>query len=154
MQTCQLKNCLTAVRDAQKQAPPLPAPAPGKKRGVGVSTLTHISGLMGTSASVHLRTDGTVAVNTGCVDLGQGSDTVMAQLAAGVLNIPLERVTYAAQDTDVSPYNWKTAGSRSTYMTGRSVVAATTVVRDAIFDHASELMECDSRTSSSAKAAW
>jgi CO/xanthine dehydrogenase Mo-binding subunit len=143
MTTCQLTNCLTAVRDAQKNALSLPAPKPGKKRGIGVSSLTHISGLMGTSASVHLRTDGTVAVNTGCVDLGQGSDTAMAQLAAGVLNIPLERVTYATQDTDVSPYNWKTAGSRSTYMTGRSVVAATTVVRDAILDHASELMECD-----------
>ncbi len=141
--TCQLTNCLVAVRDAQKNAASLPAPSPGKKRGIGFSALTHISGLMGTSASVHLRTDGSVAVNTGCVDIGQGSDTVMAQLAAGVLNIPIERVTYAAQDTDVSPYNWKTAGSRSTYMTGRSVVAATQVVRDAILDHASELMECD-----------
>ena len=49
----------------------------------------------------------------------------MVQIAPSVLNIPLERVTYAAQDTDVSPYNWKTAGSRSTYMTGRSVVVAT-----------------------------
>jgi len=143
LETCQLKNCLTAVRDAQAKAAPLPKPTPGKKRGIGFSSLTHISGLMGTSASVHLRTDGTVAVNTGCVDIGQGSDTVMAQLAAGVLNIGLERVTYAPQDTDLSPYNWKTAGSRSTYMTGRSVVAATMIVKNKILEHASELMECD-----------
>jgi CO/xanthine dehydrogenase Mo-binding subunit len=139
--TCQLKTCLEAVRDSQKAAPALP-PKAGRRRGIGFSSLTHISGLMGTSASVHLRTDGTVAVNTGCVDLGQGSDTVLAQLCAGILKFPLERVTYAAQDTDVSPYNWKTAGSRSTYMTGRAVVAASTVVREKILEHASEMLEC------------
>ena len=42
----------------------------------------------------------------------------------------------------MSPYNWKTAGSRSTYMTGRAVVAASVVVREKILEHASEMLEC------------
>lgn len=140
--TCQLSTCLERVREAQRRAPPLPAPRPGRKRGVGFASVTHISGLMGTSASVQLRGDGSVALNTGCVDIGQGSDTVMTQLCASVLKIPVERVAYAPQDSDLSPYNWKTAGSRSTYMTGRAVVAATHVVRDKLLQHASEIFEC------------
>jgi CO/xanthine dehydrogenase Mo-binding subunit len=140
--TCQLSTCLERVRAAQRRAAPLPPPRPGRRRGIGFASVTHISGLMGTSASVHLRADGSVALNTGCVDIGQGSDTVMTQLCASVLKIPVERVAYAPQDSDLSPYNWKTAGSRSTYMTGRAVVAATNVVREKLLQHASEIFEC------------
>jgi CO/xanthine dehydrogenase Mo-binding subunit len=140
--TCQLSTCLERVREAHRRAAPLAPPRPGRRRGVGFASVTHISGLMGTSASVHLRADGSVALNTGCVDIGQGSDTVMTQLCASVLKIPVERVAYAPQDSDLSPYNWKTAGSRSTYMTGRAVVAATNVVREKLLQHASEIFEC------------
>jgi CO/xanthine dehydrogenase Mo-binding subunit len=91
---------------------------------------------------VHLRTDGSVALNTGCVDLGQGSDTAMTQLCAASLKLPVERIAYATQDSDLSPYNWKTAGSRSTYMTGRAVVAASDIVREKILEHAAEMLEC------------
>ena len=89
------------------------------------AVMSHVSGLMGTAANVQLRTDGSIALATGCVDLGQGSDTVMVQICADALSVPIERVSYAPQDTDSSPYNWKTAGSRSTYMTGRAVAVAT-----------------------------
>ena len=73
--------------------------------------MSHISGLMGTSATVQLRTDGSIALATGCVDIGQGADTVMVQMCAELLGVPIERVSYARQDSDVSPYNWKTAGA-------------------------------------------
>ena len=49
----------------------------------------------------------------------------MVQICADALAVPIERVSYAPQDSDSSPYNWKTAGSRSTYMTGRAVAVAT-----------------------------
>lgn len=140
--TCQLRTCLERVREAQGSAAPLPAPRPDRKRAVGFSAVTHISGLMGTSASVHMRGDGTFALNTGCVDIGQGSDTVLTQLCASVLKVPVERIVYGTQDSDLSPYNWKTAASRSTYMTGRAVTAATGAVREKILEHAGELLEC------------
>lgn len=140
--TCQLAACLEKVRAAQRAAPALPPARPGRRRGVGVAAVAHISGLMGTSASVQMRGDGTFVLNTGCVDIGQGSDTVLTQLCAGVLKVPVDRIAYSTQDSDLSPYNWKTAGSRSTYMTGRAVVAATAVVRDKILEHAAEMFEC------------
>jgi CO/xanthine dehydrogenase Mo-binding subunit len=98
---------------------------------------------MGTAASVQLRADGTVSLNTGCVDIGQGSDTVLTQMCASVLQLPLSQIAYSQQDSDLSPYNWKTAGSRSTYMTGRAVAGAAEEARRKILDHAAEMMECD-----------
>jgi CO/xanthine dehydrogenase Mo-binding subunit len=139
--SCVLRECLMRVRDAQRAAPALPA-RPGRRRGVGFAVMSHVSGLMGTAAAVQLRTDGSVALSTGCVDIGQGSDTVMVQICADALGLPLERVSYAPQDSDASPYNWKTAGSRSTYMTGRAVAVATVDLRDKMLQHAGEMMEC------------
>ena len=139
--SCVLQACLAQARDAQRAAPPL-APRPGWKRGIGVAAMAHVSGLMGTAASLQLRTDGSVALSTGCVDLGQGADTVMVQICADALKIPVERVSYSNQDSDSSPYNWKTAGSRSTYMTGRAVAVATVEMRDRMLDRAAELLEC------------
>ncbi len=139
--SCVLREALTRVRDAQRAAPALP-PREGSRRGIGFAAISHISGLMGTSATVQLRTDGSIALATGCVDLGQGADTVMVQMCADLLGVPIERVSYAQQDSDVSPYNWKTAGSRSTYMTGRAVSVATIEMRQRMIDHAAQMMEC------------
>src|SRR4051812_30254912 len=139
--SCIERQCLERVRDAQRAAAALP-PRPGTRRGVGYAVMSHVSGLMGTAANVQLRTDGSIALSTGCVDLGQGADTVMVQICADALGVPIERVSYAPQDSDASPYNWKTAGSRSTYMTGRAVAVATAELRDEMLEHAGEMMEC------------
>jgi CO/xanthine dehydrogenase Mo-binding subunit len=139
--SCVLRECLTRARDAQRAAPAL-APRAGRRRGVGFAAMSHVSGLMGTAAALQLRSDGSVALSTGCVDLGQGADTVMVQICADALMMPIERISYAPQDSDASPYNWKTAGSRSTYMTGRAVAVATVEMREKMFDHAAQLIEC------------
>jgi CO/xanthine dehydrogenase Mo-binding subunit len=139
--SCVLRDCLIQVRDAQRVAKPIPV-SPGRKRGIGFAVMSHVSGLMGTAAEVQLRTDGSIALSTGCVDLGQGADTTMVQICADALRVPLDRVSYAQQDSDSSPYNWKTAGSRSTYMTGRAVAVATVAMRDKMLTHAGEILEC------------
>jgi CO/xanthine dehydrogenase Mo-binding subunit len=139
--SCVVRDCLIRVRDAQRAAPPLP-PRAGRRRGTGFAVISHISGLMGTAAGVQLRADGSIALATGCVDIGQGADTAMVQICADALGVPIERVSYAPQDSDASPYNWKTAGSRSTYMTGRAVAVAAVEMRDRMRRHAAELMEC------------
>src|SRR5262245_47575062 len=141
--SCVLTQCLTRVSEAQRAAAPLP-PRAGCKRGVGYAAMSHVSGLLGTAASVQLRTDGSIALSTGCVDIGQGADTVMVQICADALAVPIECVSYAPQDSDSSPYNWKTAGSRSTYMTGRAVAVATVEMRKKMFEHAAEMLECAS----------
>ena len=141
--SCVLTQCLTRVSEAQRAAPPL-TPRSGSRRGIGYAVMSHVSGLMGTAANVQLRTDGSIALSTGCVDIGQGADTAMVQICADALAVPIERVSYAPQDSDSSPYNWKTAGSRSTYMTGRAVAVATADMRETMFGHAAEMLECAS----------
>lgn len=140
---CAFTECLQKLRTAQRAAPALPPPLPHIRRGLGFAGLAHTSGLLGTSASVQLRADGSVALNVGAIDIGQGSTTVLTQLCAGLLKLPVGQVAFAAQDSDSSPFNWKTAASRTTYMTGRSVVAAAESVREQLFKHASDMLECD-----------
>ena len=117
-------------------------PRLGKKRGTGFACTAHISGLLGTGAIVRLLEDGTVVLNTGAVDIGQGSDTVLTQICAEALKLPLDRVSLASPDTDGSPYNWGTTASRVTYTTGRAVVGAAAEVERQIKAHAAEILEC------------
>ncbi|HUC61756.1 MAG TPA: xanthine dehydrogenase family protein molybdopterin-binding subunit [Alphaproteobacteria bacterium] len=115
---------------------------PGKRRAMGVAASAHISGLLGTGAIVRMLEDGTIVLNTGAVDIGQGSDTVLTQLVCETLKLPLERVSIASPDTDGSPFNWGTTASRVTFTTGRSVVGAAREVETRILEHAAEIFEC------------
>jgi CO/xanthine dehydrogenase Mo-binding subunit len=113
-----------------------------KRRGLGIAICGHISGLLGTGAIIRLLEDGTVALNTGATDIGQGSDTVLAQMCAEALQVPLENITHASPDTDGSPFNWGTTASRVTYTTGRAVVGAAKEVESQVKKAASEMLEC------------
>jgi CO/xanthine dehydrogenase Mo-binding subunit len=112
------------------------------RRGFGVALASHISGLLASGAMVRLLEDGSVVLNTGAVDIGQGSNTVLTQICAQALKLPMERIAIASPDTDGSPYNWGTTASRVTYMTGRSVVAAAAEVEKKLKQHAGEMLEC------------
>lgn len=140
--SCGFVECLEKLGAAVEAADRTNAPPPGKRRGIGYSAFSHPCGLLSTGATVELRTDGSVAVNTGAVDIGQGSDTVLAQICAEALQLPMEQISFASPDTDSSPYNWKTAASRVTYMAGRAVLAASVQVKDKILAAAAEMMEC------------
>ena len=141
LHACGLRECLTKLRDAVEAAPQLPAAAQ-LRRGIGYSAFAHISGLLSTACNIYLRSDGSVAVNSGVVDIGQGSDTILTQICADALMLTPERVSFADPDSDSSPWNWKTAASRVTYMAGRVVLAASIEVRDKILRQAAEIMEC------------
>ncbi len=117
--------------------------APGKRRALGAACTAHISGLLATGAIIRLLEDGSIVLNTGAVDIGQGSDTALTQICAESLKVPADRVRLASPDTDGSPYNWGTTASRVTYTTGRAVVAAAAEVERKIKDHAAEMLECD-----------
>jgi CO/xanthine dehydrogenase Mo-binding subunit len=72
-------------------------------------------------AIVNLYGDGSCGLYIGTVDMGQGSDTVMAQIAAEVLNLDPESIRIVHPDTDVTPYDMGTLGSRSTFHMGNAV---------------------------------
>jgi CO/xanthine dehydrogenase Mo-binding subunit len=111
-------------------------------RALGIACSAHISGLLSTGAIVRLLEDGTILLNTGSVDIGQGSNTILSQICAEALRVPLDRVSIASPDTDGSPYNWGTTASRITYMTGTSVIGAAAEVERKIKDQAAEILEC------------
>lgn len=75
-------------------------------------------------AAVNVNADGSCTVYTSTVDMGQGSDTAMAQIAAEVLRIATEEVTVVHSDTDVTPFDMATLGSRSLFHTGNAVKLA------------------------------
>lgn len=131
-----------AARRAQFSMPAQDNPPRGVRRGIGIALSAHISGLLASSAIVRVLEDGSVLLNTGAVDIGQGSNTVLSQICAQALKIPLDKVAIASPDTDGSPYNWGTTASRVTYVTGRCVVGAAAEVEKQLKHHAGEMLEC------------
>ena len=111
------------------------------ENGIGISVAGHISGLLATGAIVRMLEDGTFVLNTGATDIGQGSDTVLTQICAEALQIPIDRIRTATPDTDASPYNWGTTASRVTYTTGRAVVGAAEDAVRQIKDYAAIVLE-------------
>jgi CO/xanthine dehydrogenase Mo-binding subunit len=110
------------------------------KRGRGLAVGFKASIAPTTSvAIVNLYADGSCGLYCSTVDMGQGSDTVMAQIAAEVLNIPAETVKVVHPDTDVTPYDMATLGSRSTYHMGHAVRLAAEDARAKIEALAAEL---------------
>jgi CO/xanthine dehydrogenase Mo-binding subunit/aerobic-type carbon monoxide dehydrogenase small subunit (CoxS/CutS family) len=94
-------------------------------RGRGVAMMLKASIAPSVSeAIVRLHADASVTVLASTVELGQGARTVMAQIAAEVLAVPLERVSVLMPDTGVTPYDQTTSSSRSTTMVGRAVQEA------------------------------
>jgi CO/xanthine dehydrogenase Mo-binding subunit len=75
-------------------------------------------------AAVNINADGSVTVYTSCVDMGQASDTAMAQIAAEVLHVATEAVAVVHSDTDVTPFDMATLGSRSLFHSGNAVKLA------------------------------
>src|SRR5262249_9931575 len=99
------------------------AAAADRGRGVAVMRKGSIAP-SAPEAIVGLHADASVTVLASSVELGQGARTVMAQIAAEVLAVPLERVAVLLPDTSVTPYDQTTSSSRSTTMVGRAVQEA------------------------------
>jgi CO/xanthine dehydrogenase Mo-binding subunit len=98
-------------------------------RGIAIGFKACISNTT-SLASVSVNADGSCTVYCSTVDMGQGSDTAMAQIAAEVLHLPAESIRVVHSDTDVTPYDMATLGSRSLFHMGNAVkLAAEDAVR-------------------------
>ena len=96
-----------------------------KRRGRGIAIGFKAAVAPTTSvAMVAVNGDGSCSLSISTVDMGQGSDTVMAQIAAEVLGIPTETVKVNHPDTDITPFDMGTLGSRSTFHMGNAVKLA------------------------------
>ena len=115
---------------------------PTKRRGRGVAVGLLAAGAHPVSmATVRMGPDGSVTVLVGTTELGQGARTVMAQIAAGVLGSPVDKVVVRGTDTRYTPYDRSTGASRSTTVAGLAVQRAAQNVLDALLETAAARLE-------------
>jgi putative selenate reductase molybdopterin-binding subunit len=122
---------------------------PGKphlRRGLGAAMCMHgtaIPGLDMGSASIKINDDGSFNVLVGATDLGTGSDTVLAQIAAEVLGVQLSDIVIYSSDTDMTPFDTGAYASSTTYISGTAVKKAAEQVAEQIRERAALMLELD-----------
>ncbi len=134
IRSCGLRECvavgLRMVDWGRKYGNPSWHEIPGKpwlRRGIGFAAVmqgTAIPYLDMGSASIKMNDDGSFNLLCGATDLGTGSDTVLAQMAAEILGCPLEDILAYSSDTDFTPFDKGAYASSTTYISGRAVVNA------------------------------
>ena len=116
-----------------------------KKRGIGVGSMWYGIGNTAlpnpSSAFIELLDDGSAIVLTGCADIGQGSDTILAQIAAEELGIKYEDVRVISGDTEVSPDAGATSASRQTYISGNAVRLAAQEAKQELLQEAAAILQ-------------
>ena len=116
---------------------------PHLRRGLGFAMCMHGSAIpfldMG-GASIKINDDGSFNVLVGATDLGTGSDTVLSQIAAEVLGVPLEDIIIYSSDTDMTPFDTGAYASSTTYISGTAVQKAAEEVRDQIKERAALML--------------
>jgi putative selenate reductase molybdopterin-binding subunit len=124
------------------------------RRGVGMAVVLHGSGVAGLdmgAATIKMNDDGSFNLLIGATDLGTGSDTILAQIAAEVLGVPLEDMIVYSSDTDFTPFDKGAYASSTTYVSGEAVRKAALDVADQIKAHAARMLgvspPCPSGTS-------
>ena len=95
------------------------------------------------AAAVLINSNGEVKVLAGTVEIGQGCSTILSQIAAEELKVPIEKVHMAPLDTDVIPVDASTTSSRSTYHMGNAVSRAAISAREQLFEMAGPMLEAE-----------
>lgn len=136
------ENLRLATEGVNWQTPPKPASEPHIKvgRGVSVAIKSTVTPTI-SSAFIKVNNDSSVSVLCSTVDMGQGSDAVMAQIAAETLGVTYGMVNVVHPDTDVTPYDQMTNSSRSTFHVGSAVSMAAIDAKKQILELASDIME-------------
>ena len=109
-----------------------------KHRGTGIAAVWYPTGMSGggdpSQAMIKMQPDGSVDVLIGSVDIGEGARSVMRQIAAEELGVPIELVNVTLVDTDSSPLDTGTFASRITHQTGNAVIQAAREARQVLFE--------------------
>jgi putative selenate reductase molybdopterin-binding subunit len=115
---------------------------PHLKRGIGAALVmqgTAIPYLDMGGASIKMNDDGSFILLVGATDLGTGSDTILAQMAAEVLGVPLDDIIIFSSDTDFTPFDKGAYASSTTYISGQAVIKAAHLVASKIKERAMQL---------------
>lgn len=137
-------ECLTALKPtwvkAVQTATRLNHAGSVVRHGVGVASCWYGCGNTSlpnpSTIRMGVKPDGRVMLHQGATDIGQGSNTVIAQIAADALGIPVGSMTLVGPDTDLTPDAGKTSASRQTFVTGNAAKRAGEALRRVILQHA------------------
>ena len=148
--SCALDRCLQAVHDNIGWDEKYPVRDMGtcKVRAVGMGMAMQGSGITSVdvgSASLKINDDGFYTLSIGAADMGTGCDTILAQIAAEVLDCPLDNVTVLGADTDSSPYDSGSYASSTTYVTGKAVEQCAEQLKQKICQVGAGLLGLDER---------
>lgn len=145
--SCALDRCLSKVREMIGWEEKYPARdmGNGKIRSVGMGMAMQGSGISGVdvgSATLKLGEDGYYNLIIGAADMGTGCDTILAQIAAEVLDCGTEEIVVFGADTDASPYDSGSYASSTTYITGKAVEDCALKLRRQICRLGAKLLGC------------
>lgn len=115
------------------------------RRGRGMATAMQGSGVASFElggASIKLNEDGSFNVMTGATDIGQGSDTILGQIAAEALGVGMDKIIMHSADTDSSVFDYGSYASSTTYISGSGVKVAAERVRQQILEVAGDMLDC------------
>lgn len=151
--TCGLIECLEKgkelIRWDEKRAAWPKNRSGAVRRGLGVACFSYGSGtypvcVEAASARMILNQDGSVHLQAGATEIGQGADTVFAQMAAETLGVAFEEIrVVSTQDTDTTPFDTGAYASRQTYVGGQAVMRTAEVLKKKILDHAGVMTGMD-----------
>ncbi len=143
--SCGLTECLQKAGEIKKWREEWGELPPNKKRGIGFGAYGFVSGprVAGhntAGAMVKVHEDGAISVLTGSTDSGQGSDSCLSQIAAEVLGLGLDKVRLVMPDSEVTPLDPGTFGSRVTFVSGNAVWVAADDARKQLAEVGAELL--------------
>ena len=146
--SCTLDRCLKRVREMIKwdEKFPMYKVSETKARYLGMGMAMQGSGISGVdvgSATLKLNDEGFYTLNIGAADMGTGCDTILAQIAAEVLDCNTDNISVFGADTDISPYDSGSYASSTTYVTGKAVEKCALELRDRIESLGARLLDCD-----------
>jgi CO/xanthine dehydrogenase Mo-binding subunit len=143
--SCGLKECLISAReasgwDAKKKAKK-------KFRGLGIAAMIYTgggsigSGFNYSGATMQMNADGTLHLLMGAVDIGQGSDTILSQMAAEIMVVAPETISITTANTDTTLPCMGTFGSRLTFCAGSAVTEAAWDLKQQLLENAADMLE-------------
>ena len=146
--SCALDRCLARVHDMIDWDNKYPCRdmGNGKVRAVGMGMAMQGSGITSMdvgSATLKVNDEGFYTLLIGAADMGTGCDTTLAQIAAEVLECPLDNITTLSADTDWSPYDSGSYASSTTYVTGKAAEKCALELRGKICALGAKLLGCD-----------
>ncbi len=143
--TGQVMECVglkTTINQAAERGDWAKAKTGDKLRGRGVACAQFQATGLPTCVFVRLDQDGSVNVLSGMTDLGGGADTVICQIVAEELGVPIESITLVSADSGVCPYDAMTIGDRLTMSMGHAARLAALDVRQQVLERVAELFHC------------